>query len=139
MFFFLKYDISHDCIVNILSIDGRQAFYDITYIVNHEVQPDARNVLEGSTLMVMFQLYNRKPVSHHAAHCTDRYPRVYCAFYHQCVGGYMNGGTILVVFHPIKLSDSGKHLRFDIAGYGRYLNPITVTGKHHSSSILWYI
>jgi len=122
-------------------INDKKAFYDITYVVNHEVQPDARNVLEGSTLMVMFQLYNRKPLECYAAHCKDRYPRVYCAFYHQCIGGYMKeqSGTILVVFHPVKLSDNGTDLSFEITTYGWDLPRITVTGKHYSKSISWYI
>jgi len=116
--------------------DGGSELYDIIYVVNHEIQPDARNVMEGSTLIVMFQLFN----SHHARcfspDCetieASSEGRIICTFElsYQCLN-VKPCQTVILTFQPIKLSDNGTNITFGFEGDTLIkLDPIPVTGEH---------
>ena len=116
--------------------DGRSEFYDIIYIVNHEIQPDARNVMEGSTLIVMFQLFNSYCARCFSPDCetieASSEGQIICTFEssYQCLN-VKPCQTVILTFRPIKLSDNGTNIIFGFQGDALIkLDPIPVTGEY---------
>lgn len=118
-------------LIDFFITDGHSAFSDVVYLVNHEVSPDVSNILEGSTVAVIFRLFNRYPVIYTANHCYRNEPHISCHYWQQCAGpDSFYAAAIMMIFHPIKLSDNGSILFFNIAHH-RSPTPIIITGKCH--------
>ena len=85
--------------------------------------------MEGSTLTVIFRLFNRISSYWFADRCDLGDPRIYCRTYQQCIGpDGPSSLAILVTFQPIKLSDNQTYITFLIDDY---VDSVAITGECH--------
>jgi len=91
--------------------------------------------MEGSTLTVIFRLFNRITSVWGADRCHYRDPHIYCSTYQQCIGPDGPSSTaVLVTFQPIKLSDNQTYISFVIDKYIPDL--VTINGEYHQEVII---